>query len=83
MSATCRSCEAEIVWALTERGKRQPFDVKPSEAGNYVLDDATDEEGRPVKLARYIGPSPDSLFEDPRERFVPHHATCPDSEDWH
>lgn len=25
----CRSCGAEIVWALTANGKRAPFDAKP------------------------------------------------------
>ncbi len=29
MSATCRSCGAAIVWAVTENGKRMPLDAKP------------------------------------------------------
>jgi hypothetical protein len=82
--SACRSCGAEIVWAVTEKGRRQPFDVKPHPEGRWTLDEATDEEGRPVKLARYVPLAPTaSLFADPFPRFVPHHATCPDSEDWH
>lgn len=29
MSATCRSCGAAIVWAVTAAGKRMPLDAKP------------------------------------------------------
>lgn len=28
-TAKCRSCGAEIVWTITEAGKRMPMDVEP------------------------------------------------------
>jgi hypothetical protein len=35
--ATCRSCGAQIVWAVTEAGKRMPVDPEPSPDGNVEL----------------------------------------------
>jgi hypothetical protein len=35
--ASCRSCGAEIRWALTERGKHMPIDPAPVSDGNLVL----------------------------------------------
>lgn len=29
MSATCSTCGAPIVWAITQNGKRTPLDAKP------------------------------------------------------
>lgn len=42
MSARCRSCDAPIVWAKTEQGKRIPLDVAPVlrlavDAGLFVI----------------------------------------------
>lgn len=33
----CSSCGAEIVWAMTERGKRMPVDAHACEDGNLIL----------------------------------------------
>lgn len=38
MTASCRSCGAPIVFAVTERGKRIPIDAEPVENGNIALD---------------------------------------------
>jgi hypothetical protein len=35
-AARCRSCHAEIVWAVTENGKRMPLS-KATERRRYVL----------------------------------------------
>jgi hypothetical protein len=37
---TCRSCHAEIIWAVTERGRRMPLS-KASERRRFVLEHAT------------------------------------------
>lgn len=34
--STCRSCGAEIVWAVTPAGKMMPLDAKPV-AGLYAI----------------------------------------------
>jgi len=33
----CRSCEAPVIWAMTERGKLMPVDAEPSKDGNVQL----------------------------------------------
>lgn len=33
----CESCDAEIIWARTQRGERMPLDAEPSESGNVLL----------------------------------------------
>lgn len=80
MSA-CRSCEAEVLWVRTERGRRMPLDPVPvdlrthSGTGLFVLRDEHSPEG-PLALA--VGGS-----EFPLERhYTSHFATCPQAEEW-
>jgi hypothetical protein len=35
--ANCRGCNAPIMWAITEEGKRAPLDPEPSTAGNVLV----------------------------------------------
>jgi hypothetical protein len=35
--ANCRGCNAPIMWAITEEGKRAPLDPAPSTAGNVLI----------------------------------------------
>lgn len=44
-TARCRGCGAEIIWALTEKGKRMPLDAAPSGDGDYVLRSAVFIDG--------------------------------------
>lgn len=37
MSDRCRSCEAPIEWAITEKGRRIPLDVDDGQPGNIVI----------------------------------------------
>jgi hypothetical protein len=80
--AECGSCKADIVWADTPRGSKQPFDREPNPEGNRVL------LGRgpnlpplalPVDLIdagpSMLGPAVDEC------RYMPHHATCPSVEE--
>lgn len=68
----CRSCRALILWCITKGGVRQPVDAKPTEAGNLVV-----ERRGSVLFARVA-----DLFDKPGERFMPHHATCPQADEW-
>ncbi len=39
MSTRCRSCNAELIWATTEKGKQIPLDAEPVENGNIRLEE--------------------------------------------
>lgn len=71
----CRSCRADIVWAITRSNTPMPLDAEPSPVGNVQVDD--------LRNATVLGPL-DLLMWD-REAtplYMPHHATCPDGEEW-
>lgn len=76
MTARCRSCQAEIVWAETERGKRMPVDAAPNPRnGSIVLRERAGEA--PLAIAGV----PDEAF--PGEpRYTSHFATCPEAARW-
>ena len=48
----CRSCRAEIIWALTENGKRIPLDRKREK--RFVLWDHPDGDFRAVMTEVYV-----------------------------
>jgi hypothetical protein len=66
----CGRCGAQIVWGVTENGKRMPVDVGTTVDGNIVYRDGkihvmTNDEIRELEA------------EDPdHPRFTPHFATC-------
>jgi len=75
--SACRSCGAEIIWALTENGKRIPLDAEPyagdSPSGLFVLRQFSDE-----KTA--IATTPDAF---PGEYlWRSHFASCPQAKEW-
>lgn len=77
----CRSCGAEVIWTVTENGKRMPVDAKPREDGNILLTEYPDG----YIEAAYVQ---SSLFEvwdqdapEPR-RYVSHFASCAQSNQW-
>ncbi|MEJ7724323.1 MAG: hypothetical protein WKF64_08465 [Ilumatobacteraceae bacterium] len=76
MSA-CRSCAAAIVWAVTDNGKRIPLDAHPTPAGSVRLHDTVPPR------AVVVGATID-LFDptDDGTRYMPHHATCPQADEW-
>lgn len=76
MSA-CRSCGAEVVWAVTEAGRRMPIDAQPVDGGNVILHPA--ERGQ-SPTATVVGKQPQpSLFGDDGPRYTSHFATCPNA----
>jgi hypothetical protein len=66
-TAKCRSCDADIVWALTEADKRIPLDAAPAADGNLVLVDG-------VARAPRIDDAPGAVT------YVSHYATCPNAD---
>jgi hypothetical protein len=58
----CRSCNAEIIWAVTDSGKRMPLDAEPAErpTGLFRLDTSCDPPhassaaGEPVYLSHFV-----------------------------
>lgn len=77
MSSHCRSCRAEILWALTPLGKRMPVDAQPSETGNVHLDHA-----KSPPTARVLSTMDLDRLPADTPRYTSHFATCPDHE-WH
>lgn len=77
--ARCRGCGREIRWAVSEAGKKMPFDIEPDpEEGTFFL--IAHPQGSPSPLAIHrskVDAFPeecDSIF------YLPHHATCPDAD---
>ena len=67
--STCRTCGADIVWTVTDTGKRMPVDAQPRGDGNLVL--STEDD---VLRARAPG-----LFDADKPRYVSHFVICPDA----
>lgn len=73
----CRSCSAPIVWARTSSGRKIPLDAEPNPDGNVTLDDAD-----PLPRATVHNRDQVSLLADEPEWWMPHHATCPNADEW-
>lgn len=75
----CRSCGAEIQFALTKSGKDAPFERDA--AGLYVIRDGeavylgTPDE-QPKQLELGVKPA------EPEPRFTSHFATCRQAKEW-
>ena len=71
--ATCKSCGALLIFALTANGKRMPLDKTRDFSGTSRYAIHYPAYGPPV--VRTLGPG-----EEPRpgveHRHMPHHATC-------
>lgn len=73
-AASCRSCGAAVVWAMTQGGKPMPVDAEPAADGNLVV--VEDVAG---ELRVFVASGRDWPGEP---RYRPHFATCPDAERW-
>jgi hypothetical protein len=77
-TAVCRSCGAELFYAVTAGGKRIPLDAEPHPEGNIAvtrLKDRTQAQtlsGTELHLARSMG----------NVLYRTHFATCPDHALW-
>ncbi|WP_053208299.1 hypothetical protein [Jiangella muralis] len=66
----CSLCGADVVWAITAAGKRQPLNATPDPAGNV----AAHRDGTGTRRARAVVPDrPLMGFE---RLYMPHAATC-------
>lgn len=66
----CRSCDAEIIWAVTRKGKRIPIDHAPVPGGAFLLylpEETADEQ----TTADFVG--------TPNGMYTTHFETCPNA----
>jgi len=90
MTTRCRSCNAELIWATTEKGKPIPLDAEPVADGNIRLEErSVSPEGvgevsvqEIVLTAVYTHPGEGSLFHTTSPLYVSHFATCKDAKKW-
>lgn len=75
--ATCRgsSCSAEIIWAITERGRSMPVDAEPDPDGNVEV--TYDDLGRAHAV---VHGQPPMMVDG--ELHMPHFVTCPNVAEW-
>lgn len=72
-AATCRSCGAAIVWALTAAGKRMPIDLLPNPDGNVLIVGKADHVAVPLVQVRRRG----DPVRDDDVVYASHFQTCP------
>lgn len=71
----CRSCDADIIWAVTINDRPIPVDANPAPGGNLRL------EPRGATMApRAVKLSPKLAFGVKLR--MPHHASCPQGREW-
>lgn len=82
-AAHCKSCDAQIVWAVTENGRRMPVDADPVPAGTILLRHLN--VGEPP-VAHVTTKTERAELEtqavnrgDTFRLFVSHFATCPNA----
>jgi hypothetical protein len=78
----CRSCKAQIIWTMTERGRRMPVDAEPSKKGNIMLHPRPDDQ---APLAIYLTTEQIAAFDGSLQRhrlFTSHFVTCPEAKKW-
>ena len=81
-TSRCRSCGAEIIWAMVEKsGRTMPIDAVPVPDGNVeaVVKPWRGEGERLVVTDVYAA---DQLFIPTHETWVAHFATCPHAKAW-
>jgi hypothetical protein len=77
--AVCRSCGADIVWAIHEEsGRRAPFDAEPTEDGTFFVLPPDDAE-YPLRAVYHLADHPDATRAriEGKPRVRSHFASCP------
>lgn len=81
MAASCRSCNAPVVWTVTTSGARMPLDAVPlpgdSVVGLFVLVKRVDDAPLAVAAASVIDTA--AVHVDGVAFFRSHFASCPDA----
>lgn len=75
----CRSCNAEIMWCVTEQGKRMPIDANPSEQGNVVVFECAETGTDMCRVVSKDEMATWSADESPLYVYTSHFATCPNA----
>lgn len=73
----CRSCDAPIIWAVTNRGTNIPIDAEPSSDGNIRLIDRSTLGVAPQAMVL----STTARF-GKRELYTSHFVACPQATQW-
>jgi hypothetical protein len=72
LRGTCRSCGAPLIWVHTAAtGRSMPLNAEPDP-----------KRQRPHRRRARPRLAQAELDEPAGERFMPHHATCPDAGHW-
>lgn len=74
--SVCRSCGAQIIWAVTTSGRRMPVDAAPVPNGNVALCPHPSPGHAPT--AHIVSPQAEAHQDD---RFTSHFATCPHADE--
>lgn len=74
----CRSCNAPVLWAVTDHGKRIPLDDRPVTGGNVRLVTGCS----PMRAV--VGNGTIDMFDpdDDGVRYVAHFVSCPNADEW-
>ncbi len=77
MSAKCKSCGADIIWARTMNEKSMPVDAAPNDDGNMYLMESPDPRDAPIVVSATSATL--RAFDPPlkAKRHKSHFATCP------
>lgn len=83
-ASRCRSCGAPIIWAFTTANDVLiPLDAEPDADGNVTVERRlTGRYGGLKTTATVLGPLDVALLAPDVERYMPHHATCPQASQW-
>jgi hypothetical protein len=73
----CESCQADIVWAHTEKGKMMPLDAEPSPVGR-LRKITIEPDGAPLVHHLTMKEIPTNTA----RTYVSHFVTCPDADSW-
>ena len=77
--SNCRSCEAPIVWCVSDSGKNMPMDADSSEDGTFGIIERDGESPLTVFHKKLVA---HGLEAEDVELHTSHHATCPDANKW-
>lgn len=81
----CSKCDAPIKWFSTVNGKPQPVDREPNPDGNLIVTGNyrhVERMGALEEIRVVTKAERESMFPPEGDRWMPHHATCPNVADF-
>ncbi len=75
MPITCKSCQREIIFAITKNGRRMPLDPQPAAEGNILITHGLDASGKPALYAEQVDRATQAAG---KALHVSHFSTCND-----